>query len=203
MIKSEFHYNTEFGVVHLKEFSAPYSAQAIDEILKIASMNIRKENAENYSNDFTDPSSLAFLLKQNSIQKCWLLYVNDEFQFFSSIRIVDDDFICLVRTFSSISGIKKPFHLCFILPRQIQYALKLGFKEAIYSINVGVRENLVETVQRRFYKHHGPMNSIKTIGINFLVMFKYDGIAELNYCQQHIFRADLTQPLPEFFVNKH
>lgn len=184
-------YNTEFGLVTVEEFIPPFSEEAINKIINFSNENLRKTYQSNYSMT-EDPASLGYLLKNNLLRSAYIAYFDGKFQFFLATRITNDNkFLVLVRTFSKIGSIKKPIHTAFILRLQIQLAKQLGFKECSFTMNEGTRDGLARLVEKRYLNYKHEPNSIKALALENMSFFKYAGIQTINYCQQHVFTAQL------------
>lgn len=191
---NEYIHNTEYGVVKIEEFFPPYSVELIDRITGLVSDNSRKTYGENYAmGDNENTASLGYLLRNNILRSVYVGYINEEFQFFLSTRIAEDTgmFLVLVRTFSKIAKIKKPIHTAYILRLQMDLAISLGYTQCSFTMNVGTRDGLVELVKRRYLDYKHSPNSVKSAALSNMQLFQYMGVGTVNFCEQHIFTANL------------
>lgn len=138
------------GRVEVTEYEAPYDQCLLYKIQCWCEASKRSGYEQNYEERPGDNSSLMHLINTAQLPRFYICWVDGEFAFFSGVRPIDDDYLMLgVRCLSNKRRKDRlPYHAAYVIPLQIEYAKKMGYRYVFTSYNVGVRTGLYKSIMR-------------------------------------------------------
>jgi hypothetical protein len=179
------------GKVVVVEYTPPYQGSTLDALRAFVGENTRRDYAENYAdNGFS--GSIWELLNRDELCSLYFLYMLGELTFVSGTRVVGDQLMIGVRMLSNVRRKEPwvPYHVAYVVPRQIEFARRQGFLSCFASYNVGVRTNFYERMLR--LKHTRSNHPITLRAREVVWLFTEAGIQEINGVMQHVLSLELT-----------